>query len=342
MRRLSACDGVSGYENHIAQLTADLFTQAGCRVSTDALMNVSAKTGSQSGPVLFVCTPEDTSGLIITDINPNGTLCFDVIGHIDARVLPAMRVRINTAQGPLTGVIGALPPHLTNLNDRKRPYALSELFIDTGLPYEIVMERIQPGMYATPFVPSSALPNQRFVSPFASTRACILVMLFAAELLQTRKIKAQVYFSAAAQSACGKGAGSRPAAYAADPDLAIVISGTHALFPGAFCDRTADPSSVFIGHGPRLHPKLEQRLFAAAQQLNLSCGLNVRSGATATEADWIQITGKGVPTGLIGIPVRFMDTVSETVSLQSVEDAGRLLVSFAESLDEDTEDWLCF
>ncbi len=342
MRRLSACSGVPDSENSIARITTDLFTQCGCRVSTDALMNVYAETGNHSGPVLFVCAHQNSGKLLITDINQNGTLSFEPSGVIDTRVLPTLRVRIDTEQGPLPGIIGALPPHLTAPSERKHPYSISELFIDTGLPAETVSARIRPGMLASPLFPASDLSGQRFASPFASAQAYTLVMLYAAELLRTRKIQAHVCFAVTAQDDSGKGKAAGSAAFTVNPDLAIVVNGTHAPFPGDLHDRTAVSPSVVIGHGPRFHPKLEQRLFSAAQELKLSCGMEVKSGATSSEADWIQITGTGIPTGLIGIPVRFLNTVSEVVSLQSVEDAARLIVSFAESLDEETENWLCF
>ena len=54
---------------------------------------------------------------------------------------------------------------------------------------------------------------------------------------------------------------------------------------------------------------------------------------TGTDARSIQISKSGVPTGLIGIPLRYMHTPSEVIDLNDLEAVVKLLVSFANSLD---------
>ena len=49
----------------------------------------------------------------------------------------------------------------------------------------------------------------------------------------------------------------------------------------------------------------------------------------------MQIARAGIPTGLIGIPLRYMHTMVETVSLTDIRRAGRLLGEFVARLDAD-------
>ena len=57
-----------------------------------------------------------------------------------------------------------------------------------------------------------------------------------------------------------------------------------------------------------------------------------RSRPTGTDARAIQVARDGVPTGLVGIPLRYMHTPSEVIDLNDLEAVVQLLVSFARSL----------
>ena len=50
----------------------------------------------------------------------------------------------------------------------------------------------------------------------------------------------------------------------------------------------------------------------------------------------------GVPTALLSLPLTYMHTMVETISLTACEEAGRLLTGFLTGIDEKWEEWLCF
>jgi endoglucanase len=45
------------------------------------------------------------------------------------------------------------------------------------------------------------------------------------------------------------------------------------------------------------------------------------------------VAREGIPTGLLSIPLRYMHTPVETVSLKDIERTGRLLAEFISALD---------
>ena len=49
----------------------------------------------------------------------------------------------------------------------------------------------------------------------------------------------------------------------------------------------------------------------------------------------MQVVREGIPTGLINVPLKYMHTSVETLSITDLERIGRLLAAFAASLDED-------
>ena len=52
----------------------------------------------------------------------------------------------------------------------------------------------------------------------------------------------------------------------------------------------------------------------------------------------MQLTREGVATGVLGIPNRYMHSPVETISLDDLDNAARLLAAFCEEVTVDT-DW---
>ena len=66
--------------------------------------------------------------------------------------------------------------------------------------------------------------------------------------------------------------------------------------------------------------------------------LEVASRSTGTDADDIVISRGGVPTVLISLPLKYMHTAVETISLDTLEECARLLAHFVSELDASWED----
>ena len=55
------------------------------------------------------------------------------VGGIDAAITKAQRVVIHTPEGPVTGVVGNVAPHLTKVDKERRVPEMHDLFIDIGV-----------------------------------------------------------------------------------------------------------------------------------------------------------------------------------------------------------------
>ena len=69
-----------------------------------------------------------------------------------------------------------------------------------------------------------------------------------------------------------------------------------------------------------------------ADEENIPIQIEAEPRPTGTDARAIQMVRDGVPTGLVGIPLRYMHTPSEMIDLDDLENVVRLLLSFARSL----------
>ena len=92
-------------------------------VFTDDLENLYARVGAHGSewPRVIVCAHQDEIGLVVSKIEDDGSLRIFKNGGVDPRILPGMEVSVQTASGPLYGVIGAKPPQLLTAEDREKP-----------------------------------------------------------------------------------------------------------------------------------------------------------------------------------------------------------------------------
>src|SRR5690606_3391935 len=93
-------------------------------------------------------------------IEDDGLLRFDTVGGIDHRVLPSVWVQVGDEAVP--GVIGAKAIHLKKPEERGKPVARDDLFIDIGARSKAEAEKlVQPGDYATFWTDYEELGDRR-------------------------------------------------------------------------------------------------------------------------------------------------------------------------------------
>ena len=333
--------GVSGQEKRVAEYFAEQFRPLVDEVVVDNMYSVIAhKKGS--GPKVMLCAHLDEIALMVNRIEDDGCVRFASVGGVDPRILPGSRVWVHgrNAEGgeeKLFGTIGALPPHLMSAEDRSNNYKMDKLHIDLGLPAEKVREMVRIGDLVTFNTPFTELANGQVAAKSLDDRACVAIMLRAAERLQKMYCEADVYFVCSAQEEVG-GRGAMTAAFAVEPDLAVVLDVDFALTPGCGPDVASPLDAMVVTHGPFVQPKLNKRLMDCAAAHHVKLSQNVASRSTGTDADEIGVSRGGVPTVLLSLPEKYMHTSVETISLSTLEEGARLLAHFVSELDAGWEE----
>ena len=328
--------GVSGQEECVAAYFAEQFKPYVDEVTVDSMFNVIAhKKGT--GPKVMLCAHLDEIALMVNHIEDDGCVRFASVGGVDPRILPGSRVWVHGREGKLFGTIGALPPHLMSAEDRSGNYKMDKLHIDLGMSAEKVREQVRVGDLVTFNVPMTELANGQVSTKSLDDRSCIAIMLRAAERLQRMVCDADVYFVCSAEEEVG-GRGAKTAAFAVEPDLAVVLDVSFALTPGCGPDVANPLDAPIVTHGPYVQPKLNKRLMDCAKAHHIKLSQEVSGRSTGTDADDIVISRGGVPTVLISLPLKYMHTSVETISLETLEESARLLAHFVSELDAGWED----
>jgi endoglucanase len=84
-----------------------------------------------------------------------------------------------------------------------------------------------------------------------------------------------------------------------------------------------------------VHPFLYRRFKEVAERNEIPVSDDLMPEDTSTDADTLQLTAEGIPTMLVSIPLRYMHTAVELVSIKDIHRAGRLLAEFVASLEAD-------
>jgi len=336
LRSLVQEAGISGYEDRVADIVADELGRLAGDVRRDKLGNVIAlKRGSGPEPRVKVMAAAhmDEIGLMVTKIEDRGFIRFTTVGGVDQRTLPGQEVVVHGEQ-PLVGIIGVKPPHLLSPEERQKAMKMEELFIDVGLNEEEARKVIRIGDLISVRRDLVELDGSFVAGKALDDRAGVTVLRQCLEDLNRLDHRADLYAVATVQEEVGL-RGAIVSTYGISPDIGIAIDVCHGDMPGVSPEDTSE-----MGKGPALalggnvHPKVRERLVAAAGELNINIQTEVAPGATGTDAWAMQVVRAGVPTAVVSIPQRYMHTSVETLSLADVKAAGRLLAYFVALVDE--------
>ncbi|MDI6870997.1 MAG: M20/M25/M40 family metallo-hydrolase [Bacillota bacterium] len=344
LTRLSTTPGVSGFEDPVAAVVWEEFAALDAEVSRDRLGNVIAlKRGEGEGPRprVLLAAHLDEIGLIITAVEDDGFLRFLPVGGIDPRVLVAQEVVVH-GRRPVPGIIGAKPPHIQDGDEQKQAYPREKLYIDVGLPAARAREEIRVGDPVTLAGRFFSLAGDRVAGKAFDDRVGVASLLVCLEELGRRPHVADVYAVATVGEETDGYRGATAAAFALAPDAAVAIDVD-------FAEEEPNRTPAELGKGPSLaigppvHPRVWEHFAATARGLGLPHQFSAEPDPRGTDAYALQVARAGVPTMLLGIPVRNMHTAVEVVSLADVEATGRLLAEAVARLDRRlVEGWQCF
>ncbi len=335
LKKLSESTGVSGNENEISKFVYSLFSKYADEITVDPLGNIIClKRGEANSPnKVMLAAHMDEIGLMVKEIDEKGFIKFTNIGGIDQRTLLCQEVIIH-GQRKVFGVIGAKPPHLTTKEERDKAIKIEELVIDTGFDKKQLDELINIGDFITIKRKANFLLNDWVTGKAMDDRAGVAAMYLCLQELQKSKHNADVYCVATVQEEVGT-RGAITSTYGINPQIGIAIDVGFGNTPDLNKFDTIEMmGGPAITIGPNIHPKLFEKLKDVAEKNYIDYQIEIAQGPTGTDARSIQISREGVATGLLSIPLRYMHTSVETISISDIEKTGKLLAEFIKSLNE--------
>jgi endoglucanase len=338
LEALLTATGPSGYETPASAVwreSAGSFAEVSSDTVGSSVARVSAGDGA---PLMGLVGHIDEIGLVVKHISDEGVLRFGGIGGWDAQVLVGQRVTIQTATGPVPGVIGRKPTHLLEEEERNKTPKLEQLYIDIGATDRDDARRVvsigDPGVIAAQPV---ELANGRIASKAMDNRLGAYIVLEAARRVAAEQSSRWSVVAVAAAQEETTFAGARTSAFALDMQACIVVDVTFASdIPGGDAAKEGEAKlghGVQIARGANLHPRMTQLLVETAEAENIPYTIAVPGRNSGTDADAIHFARAGVPCGLVSVPLRYMHSPVETVQLADVEHAIELLAATCLRID---------
>ena len=344
---LTPLGGLSGHEYPVRAYLAEALRPWAEAVHTDPLGNLIARFGAADAPRrLAVLAHMDTVGLMVKHILPDGVLRVVQVGGVNVRALPGAAVEIwqtpTSADVPqlpgIAGVIGVRSQHLARAGEA--PPSVEALYVQIAAEDVARVRATAPVTYAPQRVRQGA---QLYSAPYLDNRAGCAALLALGQWLgqEHTPTDTAIYLVGTVQeeTTC---AGALHALRTLAPQTAIFVDGTLSYDT----PDTRGRGAVRLGAGPVLSaflyvsglngwhadPHLRAWLRGVAEAHDIPYQEDAIRGlmSDARTALWA-----GVPSVLVGVPMRGKHAPLETLHLGDLSLTVQLLSAALSAFGEE-------
>lgn len=342
LRTLTNANGVSGYEDEIRAIMARELKGLVDEVLYDKIGSVvGRKKGAATSPRVMVVGHMDEIGFMVREITKDGYLKFLPLGGWWGHVALGQRMRIITSRGPLIGVVGSKPPHILPQAEREKVIDVKDMFIDVGVQSKFDVKKKLGIRLGDPIIPDSqftVMANKSlYMAKAFDNRAACAVVIDMLHALKNVKHPNTVLGAASVQEEVGL-RGAQTLAHLAEPDVCIVID------VGIAQDVPPDGTSKTekIGGGPAVllmdatmipNLKLRDLVIETAEKKKIPFHLTCMDKG-GTDGGRIHINRLGVPSIVIGPPVRYIHSHNGIMARSDYDATVRLVVELVKQLDQ--------
>lgn len=333
----------SGFEQPAARVFRDRLAKTASSLETNVMGSVHAVLDGKAsdGVSVMLAGHIDEIGLMVNYITSDGFIAFAAIGGVDAAILPGMRVRVHTKEGSLLGIMGRKPIHLIEDDERKNVTKIEKLFIDLGLPCDTVKKRVRIGDPITFDVGFETYGDDMAVSrAFDDKMGAFIAARVLESVAAAGGAKGALIAAATVQEEIGL-RGGITSAWSVDPIVGIAVEVGHATdYPDIDKRKHGEADcgkGPIIARGPNINPVLFDLLTAAADKAKVPYQIGAEPRGTGTDANAIQLSRGGKAAALLSIPLRYMHTPTEVLSLKDLDAAITLLTRFVLDLKPGTD-----
>lgn len=324
-KTLLAEASISGYEGKCAKVIAEIAKPYCDEISIDALGNVIAhKCGK--GKKLMMPAHMDVIGFMVTGVDDKGFVSVTSIGGQRSWRLGGTRIKF--ANGT-RGIV--CPRAASEIGANNASHAqITDIYVDIGAESEkSARKMVRVGDYATFDYGAEVACGDTLISPYCDNLASAAALLCAMSIVSQSENDLYYVFTVREEVGC---LGAKTAAYAIEPDMAIAID----LTATGDCPAN-EPMEVSLAKGPTIKIKDSSVICSAEVVKHLRDAADANKiayqdevllhGGTDTSATLT--TGKGVQSGCVSIPGRYIHSPVETINIKDAENAAKLLAAAA-------------
>lgn len=327
--------GISGCERTIQRKAASYMSNFADEVQVGLNGNVIGILNPNSPCRILLDGHIDEIGLMVTAYTKEGYLRVAKTGGIYPRMYPGHKVRVYTETGILYGAV-VNAKELQNKEDMKE----KDLMIDIGAKNaEDASAHIPIGAMVIFDTDWRPLLNNRIASRAIDNRSGAYIVMESMKRAKERGCKNGIYSVTTVGEETAYSGGAWAGAQI-KPTVGIVVDVT-------FASDVPDGDEgvrgrICLDGGPGLcigtlaHPVMVELLRESAKRTGITVQPVITPGRSFTDMDVLHISGEGVPTAMVHLPVRYMHTPAEVCSLKDIEDCIELISEFLCMVNEQT------
>lgn len=319
----------SGFEQSMGAYLKELVRPYVDEVWIDRMGNVICHKKGPGKKILFPAHM-DVLGLLVLYVDEAGYAHFDTNGGFDTTNLLSAPFVAESGAAACVRAMGKSKPAdkaIDEMRDR------DDLYIDIGTSNrEETLKYLDAGSVLKYATKPMLLANDKMATPYADDLACCVTMILAMEELKEKSLENDCYFVFTVQEEVGlRGAGA--AAYAIEPDVCIVLDGTHTndslsdhgkvgnkLGAGA-CIKLRDSSLI-------CNPQVIDFLHRVAEANDIRYQDEIMIGG-GTDGEVVQKSRAGVLTSGISLAMRNIHSPYETIDINDVKACAQLIAAAA-------------
>ena len=316
--------GATGRETQIREKIKEYIAPYVDEMRVDAMGNLIAiKKGTGVGRRAMVAAHMDQIGFIVADIDDNGFLRVYNVGGI--RRNNSINRRVIFENG-MSGILSMEERDQDNDNRN-----MQKLFVDIGAKNRSEAEKMVQRGDVCVYAPDVFQLGNAVCGPALDDRAGCALLIEALKRVQGNKGDVIAVFSVQEEVGCR---GAKAAAQANMPDVGIALDVTWG------CDVPKGLLfSMGLGKGAAIKimdsgliatPAIVSELESLAEANDIPYQREVLMGGS-TDGAMINVTGAGIPTGVISVACRYVHSATEMVDMADMESAAALLTAFLQN-----------
>ena len=331
---------LAGHEERMAAYFSKELERFTDQVETDRMGNVIShiKGTDPKAPVVMVFAHMDQLGFVIRKVESDGFLRIERLGGIPEKVLPGLRVLVESEEGKLyPGLIGPKAHHVTPAEEKYVVTPIGQLYVDIGLKSKDEAEAlgIFPGCPIVYYPFCEFFGKNKVSGTSIDNRGGCAVLLDFARRMHAKRPQCTLYIVGSVLEEFNL-RGALVAAQVIQPDIAVALdvggSGdTPDLKHHSGTRLSGGPTmSLYNFHGRGTlngtlpHPAIVRSFLRSSKENNIPLQRTAGIGGL-TDLSYVQLVGKGVAAIDVGFPMRYSHSPVETCDLEDMDKLSELL-----------------
>jgi endoglucanase len=341
LKEFTEAPGVSGFEGEIFSLLERRLSPI-ATVGKDRLGSCIARLkGGAERPRVMLAAHMDEVGFMVSHFS-GSFVRFNPLGGWWYPRMIALPVAIRTSRGEVPGVIGTKNPYEMEEDERKGPFKAKDLYIDVGLFGKAKPDSlgIRPGDPVVPRFPFTILEGARsyMAKAWDDRLGCVMLIEVLGALAKVKHPNA-VFGVGTVQEEVGI-RGAVTSGFETNPDVCVILEVDVAQdTPGS-----AEGSSGRLGDGVSIcvydatlipNVKLRDHVIAIAQRRKIPHQFSAIPFG-GTDGGRVHLNAAGVPTIVIGVPMRHIHSAAGIICRRDFDSAAKLVIEVVKTLDATT------